>query len=89
MKLSINNSAPPFTQEKLNLAKNHSFEHIRKLSKYIEEAKNTKKIPNILPSTQYLNGVQAQCMGLSKEDRAIAFHVIWYIKELTLGRLHE
>jgi len=89
MKLQINNSAPPFTEEKLNLAKNHSSEHIRKLAKYVEEAKTTKKIPNILPHNQYINGVQAQCASLSKEDRAVAFHVIWYIKELTLGRLHE
>jgi len=76
------------TPAKLDFAKNHSIPYIVELSQYVEQAINDQSIPNALPTQEYLQELLDNEFGnLVGEDQNIAYHLLWYIKELHLGRL--
>jgi len=80
--------APPLTNERLSIALEHQCMPIRSLAKIVEEAKVTKKIPNKqdIPDKELINQILSQVAGLEGESRHAAYHMVWYIKELALGR---
>lgn len=80
--------APKLTDDRLNTALNHSYPSIRSLAQIVKEAKQNRKIPNAqdIPNKDFVNQIAAQADTLNGEERDAAFHMIWYVKELLLGR---
>jgi hypothetical protein len=83
--------APPLTEDRLVYALNHKFPPIRSLANIVVDARNTKKIPEKkdMPSMQFMDDIQKQSENFKGNDKESAFHIIWYIKELLLGRHPE
>jgi hypothetical protein len=80
--------APPLTNERLAHALEHPNNAIRSFAQIVQEAKKTRTIPNKqdIPSMDIVLGVEQQLVNLTGDDKASGFHVVWYIKELLLGR---
>lgn len=84
--------APPLTEDRLNCALEHSNTSIRSLAKFVEDFKKTQLIEKAdLPSMDLILTTESQInqLDLQGEEKASAFHVIWYLKELSLGRNPE
>jgi hypothetical protein len=83
--------APPLSEERLSHALGHPNAAIRSLAQIVDEAKKTKTIPNKqdIPSMTMVLDIERALGGLSGEDHESAFHTVWYIKELLLGRHPE
>ena len=81
-------TAPPLTRERLAHGLNHSNHAIRSFAKIVTEARKTKTIPNKqdIPTMELILMTERELGPLTGEDHESAFHIIWYLKELSLGR---
>ena len=80
--------APPLTSERLGHALAHPSSDIRLLALIVQDAKQIKKLPDVkdLPPMELVSTIERNSTTLTGEDKESAFHIIWYVKELILGR---
>jgi hypothetical protein len=83
--------APPLKKEVLDAALNHKLTEVQSLAQIVAEARETKVVPDKkdVPSDQLLTEISNICDSLEGEERLAAYHMIWYVKELSLGRHPE
>jgi len=84
--LYVKCNAPELSEESLIEAQLHEINEIAELATIAYEAKTTKTIPEELPSREYLNTVSALCEVLEGKSKHVAFHILWYVTELCIGR---
>ena len=85
-----NIKAPSIEKSRLDGVKKHSNPTIRNYAQIVDQVNNhnLEVSASTMPTMKEILAVEAEIesAGLAGEERDSAYHIIWYMKEFSLGR---